>query len=217
MKKVLQNKWVSLLVLIVAFLLIYNPWTKFPFTFCVIIAFVLLMAYLQDGDFKSLNFKSIGLKEVKIIVICYLLLELSADFIFDPIINWACNETADYSAFSHIKGDTQSYFEWLLKMWISAAIGEELLFRGFVFTQLKRVIGDRKIIIVILSAVLFCIPHLYQGIVGLLSTFVFGIAFALIYMKFKNIWINIIVHGLIDTVFLTLSYLGMLEFYNFLK
>lgn len=101
-------------------------------------------------------------------------------------------------------------------MWISAAIGEELLFRAFAFAQLKNVFGDKKVIVVVLSALLFCLPHIYQGIAGLIMTFAFGIAFALLYIKYQNIWINIIVHGLIDTVFLSLSYFGYIEFYEFI-
>ena len=99
-------------------------------------------------------------------------------------------------------------------MWISAAFGEELLFRAFAFVQLRKMFGNNKIMLVLLSAILFSLPHLYQGISGLILTFLFGIAFGLIYIRYNNIWINIIVHGLIDTVFMTLAYLGMLSFYN---
>lgn len=216
MKTLLQTKWMSALLLVVSFALIYNPWIKFPYTFCVIIAFILLATFLQDGNLKALNFKTIGVRQIGIIAACYLLLEFSMDFIVDPIINRICGESADYSMFAALQGRTDKYVEWLFKMWISAAIGEEMLFRGFAFAQLQRIIGDRKIPIVLISAAMFALPHLYQGVAGLLSTFVFGIAFALIYMRYKNLWINIIVHGLIDTVFLTLSYLGLLGFYDLL-
>lgn len=157
-----------------------------------------------------------GGKELKTIILCYIALELSVDFIIDPLINWICNESTDYSMFSVIEGNTSLYLSWLLKMWVSAAIGEELLFRAFAFSQMQRVFGDRKILFILLSALMFSLPHIYQGIPGLLSTFVFGIAFAFIYMKFKNILINIIVHGLVDTLFLSLSYLGLTEFYGLL-
>lgn len=215
MKLELQSSWISLFLLIIAFLLIYNPLTKFPYTFCVIIAFVLLATYLQNGNLKTLNFKNLHFRDVKIILISYVVLELGVDFIVQPLVNWVCNEPADYSSFEHIKGDTSQYFKWLYRMWISAAIGEELLFRAFAFAQLKNVFGNKKLVIAILSALMFCLPHLYQGIAGLIMTFVFGIAFALLYVRFQNIWINIIVHGLIDTLFLTLSYLGYIDFYQF--
>lgn len=217
MNTISQNKWVSFLFLVIAFALIYNPYTKFPFTFLVIIFFILLVSYLQDGNFKSLNFKKIGLKEVKIILISYLIIELVMDFLFQPLISLIFNEPADYSYFSIIKGNKLLYFKWLFNMWLSAAIGEELLFRAFTFSQLKRIIGDQKIVIIIISAILFSLPHLYQGSSGLAITFLFGLVFAFIYYKYQNIWINILVHGLIDTLFLTLSFSDHIEFYNLLK
>jgi membrane protease YdiL (CAAX protease family) len=211
-----NNKWLGLLFLAIAFGLIYNPFTKFPFTFCVIILFILATTYLQDGNLKGLNFIKIGFREIKIILLSYICLELLMDFIFQPAVSWIFNEPADYSSFQVIEGNTPLYFKWLLNMWISAAIGEELLFRGYAFLQLKKIFGDKKTIIVLLSAILFSLPHLYQGVSGLAMTFLFGIAFALIYNKYQNMWINIIVHGLIDTLFLTLSYLGYIKFYNLL-
>ncbi|QQQ29170.1 CPBP family intramembrane glutamic endopeptidase [Chryseobacterium indoltheticum] len=216
MKSVLQNKWMSLVLLAVVFLVIYNPLTRFPYTFCVIIIFILISTYLQNGDLKSLNFKNLKSGDIKNILVSYLILELTVDFIIQPLVNWLCNEPADYSAFKNIEGDASQYFKWLYRMWISAAIGEELLFRAFAFAQLRNVFGDKKVIVVVLSALLFCLPHMYQGIAGLIMTFAFGIAFALLYIKYQNIWINIIVHGLIDTVFLSLSYFGYIEFYEFI-
>jgi len=89
MKTLLQTKWMSALLLVVSFALIYNPWIKFPYTFCVIIAFILLATFLQDGNLKALNFKTIGVRQIGIIAACYLLLEFSMDFIVDPIINFS--------------------------------------------------------------------------------------------------------------------------------
>ncbi|CAA7391738.1 CPBP family intramembrane glutamic endopeptidase [Chryseobacterium fistulae] len=214
LKVLLNNKWIALLLLVIAFSLIYNPYTKFPYTFCIIIIVILFFTYLQEGNLKNLNFRNIGLLEIKRIMICYLILEFSMDFIFQPLVSTIFSEPADYSSFKTIEGNSQKYFKWLFNMWISAAIGEELLFRGFAFLQLRKLCKDKNILTVLLSAVMFSLPHLYQGISGLAMTFLFGLAFGLIYLKFQNIWINIIVHGLIDTVFLTLSYYGLTEFYS---
>ena len=106
MKVLLQTKWISLTLLIISFLLIYNPLTKFPDTFCVITIFILISTFLQDGNLKSLNFKNLRLVDIWNIIVCYLILELSVDFLIQPLVNWLCDEPADYSAFEHIKGDT---------------------------------------------------------------------------------------------------------------
>jgi len=209
----LNTKLGAILCFAGAFGLIYNPFTKFPYTFCVIILFIFLISFLQDGSLRNLNFKKLRLKEIGIILGSYVVLELTMDFVFQPLATKLFNEPADYSSFEFIKGDSNSYFKYLAFMWISAAFGEELLFRAFAFSQLRKIIGERKLIIVVLSAVLFALPHLYQGNSGLFMTFLFGLAFGFIYLRFKNIWINIVVHGLVDSVFLTLSYYGMLDFY----
>ncbi|CAM3550155.1 hypothetical protein FSS13T_08000 [Flavobacterium saliperosum S13] len=214
LSKFLNAKIGVFVLLAISFGLIYNPLTKFPVTFCVIIVFIFLSTYLQDGNFKALNFNRLNLKTVGLILLLYVFLEVTADFVIQPLITKIFNEPADYSSFKFIEGDTPNYLKYLIFMWISAAFGEELLFRAFVFSQLKKIIGEQKIVIVLLSTVLFSLPHLYQGTAGLVITFLFGIFFGLIYLKFKNIWINIIVHGLIDTVFLTLSYYGLLSFYS---
>lgn len=213
--KMMNSRWISLLFLAAAFAMIYNPLTKFPYTFCLIIIAITAFTWLQDGNLKALHFRKIGLREVKIVLVCYLIMELAMDFILQPVISRILNEPADYSLFKPIEGNAGLYFKWLSGMWISAAVGEELLFRSFAFAQLKRIIGSNTAMMILISAVMFCIPHLYQGISGLIQTFVYGLAFGFIYARFQNIWINIIVHGLIDTVFLTLSYFGLMDFYTF--
>ncbi|MFT3979334.1 MAG: CPBP family intramembrane metalloprotease [Ferruginibacter sp.] len=210
----LKEKVLALLLLIAGLLMVKYLGVKFPYKFCIIIGFVLLATWLQDGNLKRLNFKKIGWADIRIILICYLALELLMDFVVQPLISFLLKEPADYSAFDSIRGNSVMYFSFLWKMWISAAVGEELFFRGFVFAQGRRLTGDNKIVLIILSAVLFAVPHLYQGTSGLLVTFVFGLAFAWMYARYQHIWINIIVHGLIDTVFLTLSYYGLTGFYT---
>ena len=42
-----------------------------------------------------------------------------------------------------------------------------------------------------------------------------NIAFSMIYLKSgRNIWVNIVVHGMIDSLFLTLAYTGNLKYYE---
>ncbi|MCK7591095.1 CPBP family intramembrane metalloprotease [Subsaxibacter sp. CAU 1640] len=208
------QRFLSLLLLLIGLLLVYNPVTKFPYTFCVIIMYILAVTWYTKRSLKPLRFRKLDSKALKIILLSYLVLELSMDFVFQPLVNKIFNEPADYTAFRFIEGDTAVYFSWLLKMWISAAVGEELLFRAFAFAKLRDIFNRRHWVFIPISAVLFSIPHLYQGLAGLTMTFLFGLFFGYIFYRFKNIWINIIVHGLIDTVFLTLSYLGYLEFYS---
>lgn len=209
-----DNKLLSFILLLIPLALIYVPFAKFPWHLSIIAVIVLLLTWFQDRDLKALNFKKITVKTILTAIGIWIVLELTMDFIVQPLITKLLNEPADYSMFEGLKGRTKSYFKILAGMWFSAAIAEELLFRGFVFAQLKRIIGDRKLISIVISAALFSAPHLYQGTAGLITTFVFGLVFGYIYARFQNLYLNIIVHGLIDTFFLTMAYLGYLSFFG---
>jgi membrane protease YdiL (CAAX protease family) len=208
------SKVISLVSIFACFGLIFIPFLKFPFKFMAITAIILLVVFLQDGHLRGLNFKRLNAKAIITIVCIYAILELVMDFAIQPLMAKIFNEPADYTAFNFIEGDAQNYFKYLLYMWVSAAVGEEVLFRGFMTLQLRRIIGERKFIIVLLTSILFSLPHLYQGLSGLVMTFLFGLVFGFVYIKFNNIWINIIVHGLIDSLFLTLAYYGETGFYS---
>lgn len=204
----------AFLALAAGFGLVFNPFTKFPFTFIVIIAFVLLVSWLQNGNWRELGMRKIGLREFAVVLLVFVPLELFMDFVVQPEAAIIFNEPADYSAFRFLEGNAGKFGQYLLYMWISAAIGEELLFRGFAIAQLERIIGKADWLNVLHSAVLFTIPHWYQGPSGIVVTFVFGLAFGAVFVKWRNIWINILLHGLVDTMFLTLAYLGMLSYYE---
>ena len=209
-----QNKWTAVLFLLLPFSVMYIPLFTFPYTFCTISALVFLFTWLQDRSIQALQLKRLAAKELLIVLLVYVVLEVSMDFIVQPAITKLFNEPADYSAFAMLKGNTALYVKWLCLMWLSAAFGEELFFRSYVIAQLQRMMGNKPVLHVFISAVLFAVPHVYQGISGAVTPFAFGIVFGFIYVRWKNSWINIIVHGLVDTVFLTLSYFGLTHFYG---
>ncbi|MFY7840644.1 MAG: CPBP family intramembrane glutamic endopeptidase [Lacibacter sp.] len=210
----MQNKWTAALFLLLPFSVMYIPLFKFPYTFCTISMLVFLFTGLQDGHIRVLQLKKFTAKDLLVTLLTYIVLECSMDLIVQPAVTKFFNEPADYSAFAMLKGNTSLYIKWLFLMWLSAAFGEELFFRSYIIAQLQRILGNKPVLHVLISAALFAVPHIYQGASGAITTFAFGIAFGFIYVRWKNCWINILVHGLIDTVFLTLSYLGLTHFYG---
>lgn len=120
-------------------------------------------------------------------MIAYGIFELGIDFVIQSLMNWAFDETADYSMFAPLEGNLGAYLSFLWKMWLSASIGEEILFRGFAFVQLKNILGDKPWLIILVSSALFGFPHFYQGITGVILTFLIGLGFGYLYWKYKNI------------------------------
>ena len=115
---------------------------------------------------------------------------------------------------------TQSQFHFIL--WIvlvavfAAGIGEELMWRGFLMDRLERLSGlrGRAWLVILVQGVLFGLPHLYQGLGGVIITAFVGFGFGwLRYRCGGNLWACIIAHIAVDTIMLSLAYaqsLGMI-------
>ena len=118
------------------------------------------------------------------------------------------------ATFAGLQGNLGEYLYWLIPVaWGSAAIGEELVFRGFLQTRLESIIGSgagATALAAIGQAVVFGSLHAYQGLGGAILAGVTGLIIGLVYVAGRrNLWTCIILHGLIDTVGLTAIYLGM--------
>jgi membrane protease YdiL (CAAX protease family) len=97
-------------------------------------------------------------------------------------------------------------------VWIGAALGEELLMRGFVLNRLADMFGRDKAgwtLAMLVHAVIFGSLHAYQGLPGMLGTGVVALIFALVYMLAKRRLFPLVLgHGLINTISLTAYYLS---------
>lgn len=214
------GRLVALLQLLLIYAFVFNPWVPFPYTFVVIVAAILLLVWFESRSLAGLGFRS-NLSVTQVIgyaLLAFAVVEPVFDFIVQPLINKITGEITDYSMFKVLEGDFALYGKYLLFVWVSAAIGEEVLFRGFMFRQFGLLIPEHRYKlagIVVLSAVLFSLPHIYQGVSGLAVTFVFGLIFGVVYIKTGfNLWVTMLFHGLVDTLFLTLAYTGHLGYYE---
>ena len=108
------------------------------------------------------------------------------------------------------------YLFWLGPVtWGSAAFGEEMLFRGFFLTRLLKLTPSSRWgagLAVVMQALLFGLMHLYYGVSsGAVLAGVYGAVFGVLYLRTgRNLWTGILVHGLIDTIAITLIFLRVL-------
>ena len=102
--------------------------------------------------------------------------------------------------------------------WTTAAIGEEMLFRGFLMTRIADLFGRNVagwVVALIVSSIVFGVAHAYQGVAGIILTGAVGFAFGVCYLiGQRNILPLIIAHGLVDTISLVALHLvqnGVIE------
>lgn len=118
-----------------------------------------------------------------------------------------------HAVFGALRGNLGEYLYWLLPVgWGSAAIGEELVFRGFLQSRLERMFSafpGAGLFAALAQAAIFGALHLYQGAGGALIAGATGFIIGLVYLfGGRNLWACIILHGLIDTISLTAIYTG---------
>ena len=87
---------------------------------------------------------------------------------------------------------------WWLAVSITAAICEEVIFRGYLLTRMKAVLGRGWLLPVFISTLAFATGHLYQGWGGGILLFVYGMLFCVLYITSGSLWPGILAHFIQD-------------------
>ncbi len=112
----------------------------------------------------------------------------------------------------------QMFALWVVAVaWFAAGFGEEVLYRGFLMDRLERLAGlrGRAWLVLVIQAVLFGLPHAYQGLGGMVVTAMVGLLLGWIRNRQRgNLWAAILAHAAVDTVMMSLAYADSLGWYS---
>jgi len=136
-------------------------------------------------------------------------------FILDPLtiqFDWVTPPEAP-DRFEFLLGKPYLFLAYLVGVvWVGAALGEELLMRGFVLNRLADLFGQTRLAWIsatLVHAVIFGLLHIYQGMPGMVGTGVVASIFAGIYLIGKRRLLPVIIgHGIVNTISLTAYYLS---------
>ena len=133
--------------------------------------------------------------------------------LISPILQNITGETTDLSQFSFIKGSLPALLFFLVLTWTEAAFIEEMFFRGYFFNRLTDLAGNGRIGIIfalVVSSLAFGAAHSYQGITGMVDTFLASLMLGLLYLfARRNLWLPIFTHGIINTIGFLILFAGM--------
>jgi len=144
------------------------------------------------------------------VVIVFLFMGL----VLDPILSHFGLEKPSGVAdrFQFFLGKPFLFITYLITVvWVGAALGEELLMRGFLLNRLSDFIGKSKpawIVSLMIHSIIFGMLHIYQGLAGIITTTFIAVVFGTIYLiAKKRLFPVIAAHLLINTITLTAFYL----------
>ncbi len=123
---------------------------------------------------------------------------------FMPALNHLTGSTQDLSAYADLKGNWGQLAFLLGASWTLAALGEEIVYRGYLQRRTCDLFGNGTLGIVLgvaFSSVLFGLAHREQGIIGVVVTLLDAVFFSALKLRFRNnLWASVLAHGFSNTI-----------------
>jgi len=145
-------------------------------------------------------------------VACGVGLELFDLFGKQPLLTRLLGKPPDLSSFSAVQGNFKFALLMVGLLWILAAFGEELVYRGYLMNRVADLGGGTRIawiVSLVLISALFGFSHYQQGLTGVVEEGSDGLILGLLYLGCrKNLAVPIVAHGVCDTIDIVLLFLG---------
>lgn len=196
--------WIDIILLLILISISYLKPIPFPWKVPTIAIIIIAYIYLYYRNLSIIGLDKLNWKNTLIWgVLIAVIIVVGISNLLIPVLERLLNKEVDYSAYGEIEGNTEFFLSYWWKAMFSAAIAEEIFYRGFTFYVLERIFKNfeyHKVLIVVLTAFYFGISHSFQGIVGVVGiTAVAVILGSGYYLSKKNLYALIIAHALIDS------------------
>lgn len=170
---------------------------------------------------RKLRWRDVGLyapenwrKTILLAIIIATVHQLFSTFLLIPWLEQITRQPIDLSIVEQIKGNLGMLGLSLVVAWLLAAFGEEMVYRGYILNRFSDLLNPspfRWIFGYIVSALLFVWVHQYQGLVGVLDSFVSVTILSILYFySGRNLWLPIFAHGFYDTIAFIFAYFGII-------
>ncbi|HEV3324133.1 MAG TPA: type II CAAX endopeptidase family protein [Puia sp.] len=155
-----------------------------------------VLGYVCLGErrpLSSIGFRRIGIWDVVIAVLAAVVIVAGLGVIYYvvfPALHWSEAQAVNQLI--------ATPFWWRFISVIRAAVGEEILFRGYAIERLDELTGRRSVAAVI-SCLIFTLEHVGSwGWSHVLLAGFGGIMLTVLYLWRRKLWVNIIAHFIVD-------------------
>jgi len=145
-------------------------------------------------------------------IVCGVGLELFDLFGKQPFLTRLLGKPPDLSNFPAVRGNLKLALVMIALIWILAALGEELVYRGYLMNRVAD-LGSRTrtawIVSLFLTSAVFGFSHYQQGLTGIIEEGSDGLILGWMYLACRsNLAVPIVAHGVCDTIDIALLFLG---------
>ena len=129
-----------------------------------------------------------------------------------PLLTRLLGKPPDLSGFPAVRGNLEFALLMIGLIWILAAFGEELVYRGYLMNRVADLGGGTRVAWIaslVLVSALFGFSHYQQGLTGIIEEGSDGLILGLSYLGCRrNLAVPIVAHGVCDTIDIVLLFLG---------
>ncbi|MFP5271807.1 CPBP family intramembrane glutamic endopeptidase [Coleofasciculus sp.] len=198
--KLKPELWLLFIAFVIPSLLLYSGFLPRQFLFLTLGGFptVVMMIYVSINRVAPHKLGlSLELSSVREILPSTLFL-LLLGWIFLALLPWFLGSPRSlYLEFG--------YYGWYFGM----SVFQELVWRGFAFLILEKIIGSRERAVILCSASLFAFSHIYfRSVLIVAGTWLLGWLWGKNYWKFRSISGPVVAHYLVGFPFILLNYMG---------
>ncbi len=173
-----------------------------------------LSLWVRGFTWRSVGFSAPpnGWRAVRFGLLAGLAIEALELFVTQPLLVRWTGKYPDLSVFAASRHDVKLLLLLLAGSWTLAALGEELVWRGYVFNRVSDLVGRSRVGAVtalVLMSLAFGLAHADQGTTGVIENTIDGALLGLLYLASnRNLWLPIVAHGVTDSVDSLLLFLG---------
>ena len=211
-----ESRWLAVveLVLVVSLVVadVYRlvPFSKTPFYF--VLGWISLR--LRGVGWRSVGFTVPGgwPRALAVGTMAGIVLEILSSFGVEPALARLFGRSADLSDFRPLVGNATLLLVVLAANWTLAALGEELVYRGYLMNRVAGLAGSTPgawVASLIAVSTLFGWGHVDQGLTGQVQAAIDGLMLGLLYLGTRrNLLVPIVSHGVSNSLAFVLIYFG---------
>jgi uncharacterized protein len=170
---------------------------------------------LRDGGWRvaGLERPRSWLKIVTMAFVAAAVLQVGSQIVVQPLASHLWHRPEQVSSLLQVPAhDLNFALRNLALVWIFAAFGEELSYRGYLLTRAAD-LGNRSkmayVVAMLYVAVLFGFGHFYKGPAGVLDSTYSGLVLGGVFLlSGRNLWTAILAHGISDTFAVVVIFMG---------
>jgi len=212
-----RDRWISIAEFALGTFLVigHNVFHIVPNEVPLLFLLFWISSFLRGGRWGAVGLKkpSSWLKTVLLAAAAAVVLQLGSELVVQPLAShlWLAPENVS-SALNIPVHDWKVGLRSLAIVWVFAAFGEEIGYRGYLLTRAAD-LGNRSkfayVIGMLYVAVLFGFGHFYKGPTGIMDSTYSGLVLGGVYLlSGRNLWAPILAHGISDTFAVVVIFMG---------